>query len=115
MMTNSKISKYVKNPVEIEAIQFTGGAGNAGSIINWILTEGNFAASWNEAYPAWESEDGTMGHAAAPEQIKIGTLEGTMCASVGDWVIKGTKGEFYPCKPDIFEKTYTYLGPLEGR
>jgi hypothetical protein len=56
-----------------------------------------------------------MGHPAAPERITIGTLEGTMYAGVGDWIIKGVKGEFYPCKPDIFEKTYTYLGPLEGR
>jgi len=36
----------------------------------------------------------------------IRTLEGTMEASSGDWIIKGVKGEFYPCKPDIFEKTY---------
>ena len=38
--------------------------------------------------------------------LKIDTLEGTMTASVGDYVIKGVNGEFYPCKPDIFEKTY---------
>lgn len=38
--------------------------------------------------------------------ISIDTLEGTMNASFGDWVIKGVNGEFYPCKPDIFAKTY---------
>ena len=38
--------------------------------------------------------------------IEIPTLEGTMTATVGDWIIKGVAGEFYPCKPDIFEKTY---------
>ena len=38
--------------------------------------------------------------------LKIGTLEGVMTARVGDFVIKGVAGEFYPCKPDIFEKTY---------
>ena len=38
--------------------------------------------------------------------IRIPTLEGTMVASVGDYVIKGVNGEFYPCKPDIFHKTY---------
>ena len=38
--------------------------------------------------------------------LKINTLEGTMTASVGDFIIKGVKGEFYPCKPDIFEQTY---------
>jgi hypothetical protein len=36
----------------------------------------------------------------------IPTLEGTMAAIRGDWIIKGINGEFYPCKPDIFEKTY---------
>lgn len=38
--------------------------------------------------------------------LKINTLEGVMLASVGDYIIKGVSGEFYPCKPDIFEKTY---------
>lgn len=36
----------------------------------------------------------------------LGTLEGVMEAKPGDWIIKGVNGEFYPCKPDIFEKTY---------
>lgn len=40
------------------------------------------------------------------DTILIATLEGTMKASKGDWLIKGVSGEFYPCKPDIFEKTY---------
>ncbi len=38
--------------------------------------------------------------------LEIKTLEGVMTASEGDWIIKGVKGEFYPCKPDIFEATY---------
>jgi len=38
--------------------------------------------------------------------VKIRTLEGVMCVDVGDYVIKGVRGEFYPCKPDIFEETY---------
>jgi hypothetical protein len=38
--------------------------------------------------------------------IEIHTLEGTMTAEVGDWIIKGVQGEFYPCKPDIFDATY---------
>lgn len=40
------------------------------------------------------------------KEIKIETLEGTMTASPGDWIITGINGEKYPCKPDIFEKTY---------
>ena len=39
-------------------------------------------------------------------QLVIPTLEGRMRADVGDWIIKGVKGEFYPCKPDIFDATY---------
>lgn len=38
--------------------------------------------------------------------VSITTLEGTMTASVGDWIIKGVQGEFYPCRPEIFEATY---------
>lgn len=41
-----------------------------------------------------------------PEGVYIETLEGTHQASPGDWIIKGVKGEFYPCKPDIFDLTY---------
>lgn len=41
--------------------------------------------------------------------VIIATLEGAMHASVGDWIIKGVNGEFYPCKPDIFAKTYEVL------
>lgn len=40
------------------------------------------------------------------EELTIHTLEGNMIASKGDYIIKGVNGEFYPCKPDIFEKTY---------
>lgn len=43
---------------------------------------------------------------ARKEGLKIHTLEGEMTASVGDYIIKGVNGEFYPCKPDIFHKTY---------
>jgi len=39
-------------------------------------------------------------------KLKIETLEGIMDASLGDWIIKGVKGEFYPCKPDVFDKSY---------
>lgn len=43
---------------------------------------------------------------SAPNEIEIHTLEGRMTAQIGDWIIKGVKGEFYPCKPDIFAATY---------
>lgn len=62
--------------------------------------------------PQWLSEafdDGTIigGHNDDFSVFaKINTLEGVMLASEGDWIIKGINGELYPCKPDIFEKTY---------
>lgn len=83
--------KFRKKPVVIEARQFetnnVGGDGHMYSIVEWVESCGGFA--WH---------DGT--------DIFIPTLEGVMRASVGDWIIKGVSGEFYPCKPDIFEKTY---------
>ena len=48
----------------------------------------------------------SVGKKGEEDKIKIETLEGTMLADVGDYIIKGVNGEFYPCKPDIFEKTY---------
>jgi hypothetical protein len=42
----------------------------------------------------------------AQEEMDIQTLEGIMHANIGDWIITGVKGEQYPCKPDVFEKTY---------
>lgn len=42
-------------------------------------------------------------------EVVIATLEGAMHASPGDWIIKGVKGEFYPCKPDIFAETYDII------
>lgn len=79
--------KYRKKPVEIEAMQLT--ADNACEVLTFCNGSGDIVAS--------KEDDGT---------ISIKTLEGTMTASIGDYVIKGVKGEFYPCKPDIFEVTY---------
>lgn len=85
--------KYRKKPVVIEAIQYTGK--NNFKIEDW---------SDNRVYvsPVLEpSKDNPTGN-----YLQIETLEGVMTAIVGDWIIKGIKGEFYPCKPDIFEATY---------
>ena len=63
-----------------------------------------------DAVIAWSGASGTAidddGAEYELRRIRIPTLEGTMSANVGDWIIKGVNGEFYPCKPDIFEKTY---------
>ena len=73
-----------KKPVTVEAVQWTGD--------NFVEID-QFITVLHETFP----KDGI---------VKIPTLEGEMTASLGDWIIKGVNGEFYPCKPDIFEKTY---------
>lgn len=86
------MAKYRKKPVVIEAMQFEGTVGSANQILGWIGSNG---------------ADARRAHRTNPDRgVVIGTLEGEMTASPGDWVIRGVKGEFYPCKPDIFEATY---------
>ena len=82
--------KYRKKPVIIEAIQFED---NSDRIIEIHEFMGGDTIRVN-----YEDKDNPY--------MKIETLEGIMKASVGDYIIKGVNGEFYPCKPDIFEKTY---------
>lgn len=84
------MGKYRKKPIIIEAKQLK--VNNAGIIMAWC--NGN---TWSR--PPMRAITG----------ISIKTLEGTMEAEYGDWIIKGVNGEFYPCKPDIFEKTYEWV------
>ena len=77
--------RYRKKPVVIEAIQFNGS--NQLEVVNFIK-----GTALEEDFSS--------------EDIVIETLEGNMTVSPNDFVIKGIKGEFYPCKPDIFEATY---------
>ena len=86
------IQKFKNKPVIIEAVQFTGGNGH--ELVKW-------------------SSYGFRLYVNSAKTIKIPTLEGTMTAQVGDWIIKGKKGEFYPCKPDIFEQTYEKVSDQE--
>jgi hypothetical protein len=53
----------------------------------------------------------TTKHADCGEGIHLRTLEGVMIARPDDWIIRGVQGEFYPCKPDIFEATYDVVTP----
>lgn len=88
--------KFRKKPVVIEAIQWNNL--NHQEIIEFAT--GSYG-------PALESEAAYQAGQGAPIfSMLIPTLEGTMKAMPGDWIIKGVNGEFYPCKPDIFEKTY---------
>lgn len=85
--------RFRKRPVVIAAMRFSTN-NEAGSPTMDAIT--NWCNQGEDAYRAWHN--GT--------NIFIRTLEGEMRADVGDWIIKGVKGEFYPCKPDIFDATY---------
>lgn len=84
---------YRTKPVVKEAIQFNGE--NAKEICDWSGISVSIS-------PVLEPSD--INPSGVYLQIK--TLEGVMTANLGDYIIKGLRGEFYPCKPDIFEKTY---------
>ena len=85
---------YRKKPVVIEAFKWTGDE-NQTEDPEWIINAiraSKVRIDYN------------------PLSMKIVTLEGIMTATPGDFIIKGVQGEFYPCKPDIFEKTYELVG-----
>ncbi len=84
--------KFTKKPVQITAVKFNGSSTHAGQIAKWM--DGGEEPL----------EEGI--HTRDIRPLHIETLEGIMEASPGDWIIKGVKGEYYPCKPDIFEATY---------
>ena len=93
------MAKYRKKPVVIEAIQLK--EGNILEIESFIEGKEIKLESRMEIEKFDEYEN-----IVRRKGRKINTLEGVMTASVGDYIIKGINGEFYPCKPDIFEKTY---------
>jgi hypothetical protein len=86
--------KFRKKPVVIEAIQWTGN--NLREIIEFTGLHES-ARKWT-----WEEYENVV----AEKGLKIFSLEGPHLAAVDDFIIKGIKGEFYACKPDIFEATY---------
>lgn len=88
------MGKYRKRPVVIEAMQFVDQT-SVEPIVNWAGPDVRPARVMG-------GSDYTSFH--------IVTLEGTMQAGLGDWIIRGVQGEFYPCKPDIFEATYEAVG-----
>lgn len=88
--------KYRKKPVVVEAIQWTGS--NLEEIRNFV------GSDLIEEYVELFDIKRTLKEMLV--DIAIDTLEGTMRVDYGDYIIKGVKGEFYPCKPDIFLATY---------
>lgn len=85
MSEGAKI-KFRKKPIVVEAIQWDGTPDRAQEIIEW--------------------SGGQVALSVSKTLLEIFTLEGLHQAITGDWIIKGVQGEFYPCKPDIFEQTY---------
>lgn len=81
----------------VEAHQWGGSEQGADFIIRWITEHGGNAQ--------FISVDGLT------TSISIGTLEGDMFALAGDWIIRGTRGEFYPCKPGPFADTFEEVEP----
>ena len=100
-----------KRPVTVEARQFIGNNADLHAVYQWVEsnTLGSFdclpmiegLAYWPESGVSIDPRDGRM---------VIATLEGGHWVDLGDWVIQGVAGEFYPCKPGIFDKTYEVIG-----
>ena len=94
---------YRKKPVMIEAVQFESVS---------FAGQGHYSINFDTVadLPKWLRDalidDDIFAHEADPDFIFIKTLEGLMEAKPGDWIIRGVKGELYPCKPDIFAMTY---------
>lgn len=85
--------QFRKKPVVIDAVQFTGTVASRTAVLDFTgLTAENAKTIY------WRDQNGG--------EIVIRTLEGDLIASEGDWIIRGIKGEVYPCKPDIFTATY---------
>lgn len=90
-----------KKPVSIVAVLWDGSMTEAGEVIDWVK-------SYDENALIEYKETNETVHRKHPE-MRIQTLEGKMAVNPGDWIIRGIKGEFYPCKPDIFDGSYDYI------
>lgn len=88
------MARFRKRPLEVDAVQYTGG--NYDEIADFVGPECIYIAK-------------SVVPATGLPIVQIRTLEGHMKVSVGDWVIRGVKGEYYPCKPDVFTRTYDYV------
>ncbi len=86
--------RFKTKPIEIEAFEYTG---DVSAALAWSAEVSPGISAGTYLYGVGRDED---------PQLKIHTLEGDMHVSRGDWVIKGLKGEFYPCKPDVFAQKY---------
>ena len=94
--------KYTKKPVIIDALRWNG------KNHRWMFVILSHYEVTNE-FMSTSGENFYIDHDKIEGGLIIKTLEGEHLASIGDYIIKGVKGEFYPCKPDIFEQTYEEL------
>ena len=94
---------FRKKPVVIEAMLFDGSTADTMAVYQWVErnTQGSFDVNSDDPVPA----SGVSIDAATGFMV-IATLEGVMQVKVGDYVIRGTEGEFYPCKPAAFDATF---------
>ncbi len=100
---------YQTKVVNIEAIQFTGGAANGMDIEAWVKSYGG-NATWRNKMDPWQSEDGTEGHSGLPEMPSLRTPDGRYLeAEPGWWIIRGMEGEFYPISDVAFHQKYEDL------
>ena len=90
--------RWRQKPVVVEAVQWDGTAEGATPIIDWILENDGTANYYGPG--KWDNGESRASY------IKVQTLEGRMLVGKSDWVIRGIKGGFFPCKPDIFERIY---------
>ena len=93
------MTKYRKLPVEIDAVKWTGK--NHREMFDFLE-----CGALLESYMNPSGKNFYIDHSKVEGGLMIITLEGVHVATIGDEIIKGIKGEFYPCKPDIFAKTY---------
>ena len=91
---------YRKKPVIIEAIQWNGN--NLEEVMKFIGSEFEYQEKTSYATNKFYFD--------VFRGLRLNTLEGKMNVSINDYIIKGIQGEFYPCKPDIFELTYEKVG-----
>ena len=92
--------KYRKKPVVVRAWEFNG-------------TTDSLPPMNHTAHKLWYREHDRVNDQHFPPTVVVRTLEGDMTAQVGDYIIEGVNGELYPCKPDIFSKTYDLVEPVD--
>lgn len=97
------MGKYIKKPIPIECKHLINDYDTIVEIYEWYSGE--------DTSTSLVAQQKTVEYICNNEGLDIETMEGIMHASFGDWIIKGIRGEFYPCKPDIFEESYKPYNP----